>query len=68
MFNSPQSPDIAQNSDGDIFDFQISGHSLTKENCDDIDMKLGPVTKNDNKNKITSKKLTMTSCKNVMSS
>ena len=31
-------------------------------------MKLGPVTKNDKKNKITSKKLTMTSCKNVMSS
>ena len=49
----PQSPDIGQNSDGGIPDFQISGQSLIKENChnsrtsDDIDMKLEPVTKLD---------------------
>ena len=47
----PQSPDIEQNPDRGISDFWISGQSLTKENCcnsrtsDDIDMKLGPVTK-----------------------
>ena len=58
----PQSPDIKQNSDGGIFDFRISGQSLIKENCHssgasyDIDMKLGPVTKLDKKNKATSKK------------
>ena len=57
----PQSPDIGQNSDGGIFDFWISGQSLIKENChnlrtsDDNDMKLGPVTKFDKRNK-TSKK------------
>ena len=57
----PQSPDIEQNSDGGTSDFRISGESLIKENChnsrasDDIDMKLGPVTKLDKKNKTTSK-------------
>ena len=57
----PQSPDIKQNADGGISDFRISGESLIKENChnsrasDDIDMKLGPVTKLDKKNKTTSK-------------
>ena len=51
IHNSPQSPDIGKNSDGGISDFWISGQSLIKENCqnartsDDIDMKLGPVTK-----------------------
>ena len=60
--NLLQSPDIGQNSDGGISDFRISGQSLIKENChnsrtsDDIDMKLGPVTKLDKRNKITSKK------------
>ena len=44
---SPQSPDIGQNSDGCISDFRISGQSLIKENyhnsrtSDDIDMKRG---------------------------
>ena len=58
----PQSPDIGQNSDGDISDFWISGQPLIKENChnsrtsNDIDMKLGPVTKIDKRNKTTSKK------------
>ena len=61
--NSPQSPDIEQNSDGFISDLRLSGQSLIKENChnsrtsDDIDMKLGPVTKLDKRNKITSKKI-----------
>ena len=45
-----------------ISDFRISGQSLIKGNChnsrtsDDIDMKLGPVTKLDKRNKTTSKK------------
>ena len=49
--NSPQSPDIEQNSNGGISDFRISGQSLLKENCHnsrtshDIVMKLGPGTK-----------------------
>ena len=47
---------------GYFSDFHISGQSLIKRNChnsrisDDIDMKLGPVTKLDKKNKTTSKK------------
>ena len=49
-------------SDVGISDPQISGQSLIKENCnnsrtsDDINMKLGPVTKRDKRNKTTSKK------------
>ena len=59
----PRFPDIGQNSYGGISHFQISGQSLIKRNChssrisDDTDMKLGPVTKCDKRNKITSKKL-----------
>ena len=59
---SPQSPDIRQNSDGGIFDFRISGQSLIKENChnsrtsNDTDMKLGPITKLDKRNRTTTKK------------
>ena len=51
--NSPQSPDIRQNSDGGISHFRISGQSLIKGNChnsrtsEDIDMKVGLVTKLD---------------------
>ena len=54
--NSPQSPDIGQNSDRGISDFRISGQSVIKENChnsgtsDDIDLKL------DKRNKTISKK------------
>ena len=57
-----QSPDIGQNSDGDISDFRISGQSLSKVNChnsrtsNDVDKKLGSVTKIDKRNKTTSKK------------
>ena len=56
----PQSPDIGQNPDGGISDFQISGQSLIKEThnsrtSDNIDMKLRPVTKLDNRNKTPSK-------------
>ena len=57
-----QSPDTGQNSDGDISDFQISGQSVIKGNCynsrtsDNIDMKLGAVTKLNKRNKTTSKK------------
>ena len=61
--NSPESPDIGKNSDGGISNFQISGQSLIKENYhnsrnnDDIEMKLGPVTRIDKRNKTTSKKI-----------
>ena len=54
----PQSPDIGQNSNKGISNFQ----SLTKENChnsrssDDIDIKLGPVTKLYKRNKKKVKK------------
>ena len=61
IHNSLQSPDIGKNSDEDISDFRISGQSLIKVNChnfrtsDDIDIKLGPITKPDKRNKTTSK-------------
>ena len=57
----PQSLVIGQNSDGGISEFGISGQSLIKENChksrtsDNIDMKIGPVTKLGKKNKKRSK-------------
>ena len=38
--NSPQSPDIGQNSNGGISDFRISGQSLIKVNCQTLE----PVT------------------------
>ena len=69
-----QPPDIRQNSDVVISDFQISGQSLIKGNChnsrtsDDIDMKLEPVTKLDKRKKATSKKLMMTSCQKILMS
>ena len=50
-----------QNSDGGISNVQISGQFLIIENChnsetsDDIDMKLGPVSKLDNRNRMTTK-------------
>ena len=59
----PESPDIGQISDEWISEFQISGPSLIKENChnstssNDIDMKLGPATKLNKRNKTTSKKI-----------
>ena len=57
--NLPQSPDIGQNSDGGISDFQISSQFL-KEYCfnsNNIVMKLRPATKPDKWKKATSKKL-----------
>ena len=48
--------------------------SLLKENChnsrtsDDIDMKLGPVTKHDQKNKATSQKFDVMSCQKILMS
>ena len=59
--NLTQPRDIGQNSDGGISDFRISGQSFINENChnsrtsDDIDMKLGPVTKNDKRKTATSR-------------
>ena len=61
--NLPQSPDTGQNLHEGNSGFRISGQSLTKENChnsrtgDDIDMKLGTVTKLDKGNKATSRKI-----------
>ena len=58
----PEPLDIGQNSDAGISDFRIYGQSLIKEIChnsrtkDDIDMKLGPVTKRDKRCKKPSKK------------
>ena len=58
----PSLPPSLPLSDRGISDFQISGQSLIKKNCDnsrtsdDIDIKLGPVTKLDKRNKTTSKK------------
>ena len=63
-----QSLDIGQNFDGGISNLRISVQSLIKENChnsrtsDDIDMKLGPVTNLDKRNKTTSQKFELTSC------
>ena len=57
-----QSLDIGRNSDGGISDFRISGQSFIKETChnsrtsDEFDMKPGPVTKLDKRNKTKSKK------------
>ena len=59
--NLPQSPDIGQNSDRDIYDCRISGQSSIIDNCynsrtsDDIYMKLGPETKPVKINKTISK-------------
>ena len=61
ILNSTQSPNIGPNSDRGISDFWISGQSLIKGNChnsttsDDVDMKLGRVTKLNKRNKINSK-------------
>ena len=72
--NLLQSPDIGQNSDGGISDFQISGQSLIKENChnsrtsDDINVKLRPLTKLDKRNKTASKNLKMTSYQQIVMS
>ena len=60
--NSPQSPDIDQNSDGGISIFSVTGEFFINENghssrtSHDIDMKLSPVTKLDERNTVTSKK------------
>ena len=70
----PKSTDIEQDLDGGILDFRISGQSIIKRNChnsrtnDDIDMKLGTITKLDKKNKTVVKKLTMTSCQKIVTS
>ena len=59
--NLCQSSDIRQNPDVGISDFRISGQSLIREHfhnsrsSDNIDMKLGQVTKLGKRNKTTSK-------------
>ena len=72
--NLSKSPDMWHNSDGGISDFRIPGQSLIKGNChnsrtsEDIDMKVGPVTKPDKRNKTTSKILMLVSCWNIVTS
>ena len=72
--NLPQSPDIGRNWDRGISDFRISGQSFLKENWhnsrtrNDIDMKLGPVTKLEKRNKTMSKNLTVRSCWQMVTS
>ena len=57
--NLPQPPDIRQNSDEGISDFRNSCQSLKKINCHnsrtsgDTEMKLGPVTKINKRDKTT---------------
>ena len=74
IYNSPQSPNIGENSDGVISNFRISGQSFTKENCNNcrtknvIDMKLGPATKFDKRNTPFLKNLLMTSCRQSLTS
>ena len=71
--NLPQSPDIDENLEEDISDFQISGQSLIKENrhnsrtSDDIDMKFGPVTKTTETEQLQ-KNLTITSRQQIVKS
>ena len=70
--NSSQSPGIGQNSEGGIYDFPISGQPFINEICHnsrtsyDTDMKLGPVTNLDKKKMAVSKKLTMASCRQIV--
>ena len=73
--NSPQSPDIGQNSDVGISDFRISGQFILKDNCHnsgssyDIDIKLGPVTKLDKTNSAASMSMAaMVSCRQFVTS
>ena len=60
--NLRQSPDIGQKSDGGIPYFRFSGQVFKKGNChksrtiDDIDIKLGPVTKLDKRNRTPTNK------------
>ena len=61
--NKSKTVKAVQNSDRDISDFGISGQSLVRVNChnsrtsDDIDMKFGPVTQLNKRNKTASKKV-----------
>ena len=72
--NIPQSPDIGQKSDVGISDFRTFGQPLIKENChncrtsDDIGMKHRPVPKPEKTNEKTSKKLTVTSYRQILTS
>ena len=74
ILNSAQAPDIGQNSDGGISDFQISDQSFIKENChnsrtsNDIDIKLGPVTKLGKQKTATSKTFAIISCQQTFTS
>ena len=72
--NLRQSPDVGQNPDEGISDFRIPDQSCKNENYHDYitthdnDMKVGPVTAIEKKNAATTKKLTMTSCWQIVTS
>ena len=64
ILNFLESPDIGQNFNGGVSDFQISGQPFIEENChnsrtsNDFDVKLGPVTKLEKKTRQYKKSLT----------
>ena len=67
-------PDIGQNSDKGLSNNWNFGQSFINENyhnfrsSHDIDIKLGPVTKTNNRNEATLKKLMITSCQQIVMS
>ena len=62
IFTSLESLDIGHSSDKGISNFRNSRTS------NDIDMKLGPVTKRNKRNTKTQKNLTMTPCQQIVTS
>ena len=69
-----QSPNIEKNSDLGIFDFRKTGQSLENEICHNsrtsngIDMKLKPVSELQRETQQCQKKLTVTSCREIVTS
>ena len=69
--NSPESPDIGQNSDEGVADFRISVESFINKNTRtsyDIHIKLGPVTKLDKGNTEMSKTFDDDACRQIVMS
>ena len=72
IHNLPKSADIGQNSDKGIFDFHIPGQTPCKQKVvivnNNINMKLGTVTKFDKENTTMSKRLPVMLCYKIMNS
>ena len=72
IHNLPKSADIGQNSDKGIFDFHIPGQTPCKQKIvivnNNINMKLGTVTKFDKENTTMSKRLPVMLCYKIMNS